>query len=229
MKAESRAALIFERQWLHALALVALLVGAWFLARSCPCFHRGEVWGISTWTWFWIAIEVPIVHQVFVALFWRVQLHTDLVPRLFGRRGFAAYATVFTVLILARAVVVTILAVSSEGSLVGDPVVFKILALAAAIPAFYLFYSVARYFGFKRAYGFDHFDPSYRLLPLVREGIFRLTGNAMYTFGFLLLYIPGLWLASRPAILAAVFNHIYIWVHYFTVEKPDMRRIYGSD
>jgi hypothetical protein len=26
----------------------------------------------------------------------------------------------------------------------------------------------------------------------------------------------------------AAFNHLYIWVHYFTVEKPDMDYIYGS-
>ena len=111
----------------------------------------------------------------------------------------------------------------------GNATLFKVLAVAAAVPVVYLLYSVARFFGFKRAYGIDHFDPSYRSRPLVRQGIFRLTGNAMYTFGFLLLYIPGLWLASRPAIVAAVFNHLYIWVHYLTVEKPDLRRIYGSN
>jgi protein-S-isoprenylcysteine O-methyltransferase Ste14 len=228
MKAQGRVAILFERQWLHAAALTALLVGAWFLARGCPCFHRGEVWGISTWTWFWLAVDVAIAHQVFVALFWRVRLHTDAVPRLFGSYGFEVYAAVFTALILARPVIITILAVSSEGSLVGNRDLFKILAVIAAIPVLYLLYSIARYFGFKRAYGIDHFDPSWRTRPLVREGIFRLTRNAMYTFGFLVLYIPGLWLASRPAILAAVFSHLYIWVHYFTVEKPDMARIYGS-
>jgi hypothetical protein len=226
---EGRAARFFERQWLHGLALTGLLVGAWFLARGCPCFHRGSVWGISTWTWFWISVDVAIAHQVVVALFWRAQLHTDLVPRFFGKHGFKVYATIFTVLILVRPAVITILAVSSEGSLVGNPSLFRILAGAASLPVFFLLYSVARYFGFRRAYGIDHFDSSYRSQPFVRDGIFRLTGNAMYTFGMLLLYIPGLWLASRPAILAAVFNHLYIWVHYFTVEKPDMRQIYGSD
>ncbi len=229
MHEPSRTALLFERQWLHAVAVIVLLIGAWLLARSCPCFHRGEFLGISTWTWFWIAVEIPILHQVFVALFWRAQLHTGLVPRIFGRYGFEVYATIFTVLILARPVVITILALSSKGSLVGNSMIFKVLAGVAAVPVGYLFYSIARFFGFKRAYGIDHFDPSYRSQPLVREGIFRCTGNAMYAFGFLLLYIPGLWLASRPAIVAAVFNHLYIWVHYFTVEKPDMRHIYGAD
>ena len=27
--------------------------------------------------------------------------------------------------------------------------------------------------------------------------------------------------------LAALFNHTYIWVHYYTVELPYIRRIYG--
>ena len=229
MNETSKTALFFERQWLHALALMALLVGAWFVARSCPCFHRGEFWGISTWTWFWIAVEVPMLHQVFVALFWRAQLHPDLVPRLFGRHGFDVYATLFTILILARPVVITILALSSEGSLVANPTLFKVLAVVVAIPVVFLLYSVARFFGFKRAYGIDHFDPSYRSQPIVRQGIFRFTSNAMYTFGLMVLYIPALWFASRPAIVAAIFSHVYIWVHYFTTENPDMRRIYGAD
>jgi hypothetical protein len=50
----------------------------------------------------------------------------------------------------------------------------------------------------------------------------------MYTFGLMVLYIPALWYASRPALVAAVFGHLYIWVHYFTTELPDMRRIYGT-
>jgi len=29
------------------------------------------------------------------------------------------------------------------------------------------------------------------------------------------------------ALLLAGFNHLYIWVHYYCTEKPDMERIYG--
>jgi len=92
----------------------------------------------------------------------------------------------------------------------------------------YLFYSVRTYFGFNRAYGIDHFDESYRHLPFVREGIFKYTSNAMYTFGFLVLWVPGLIFFSKAALLAACFNHVYIWVHYYTTELPDIRYIYGS-
>lgn len=37
----------------------------------------------------------------------------------------------------------------------------------------------------------------------------------------------GIVLASPAAILVAAFQHVYIWVHYFCTELPDMRRIYG--
>jgi len=89
-------------------------------------------------------------------------------------------------------------------------------------------YSVARYFTITRAYGADHFVDAYRAKPLIREGIFRFTSNGMYTFGLMVLYLPALWYASRPALVAAVFGHLYIWVHYFATELPDLRRIYGS-
>ena len=89
-----------------------------------------------------------------------------------------------------------------------------------------MLYSVRTYFGFKRAYGIDHFDESYRQRPFVREGIFRFTANAMYTYGFLILWVPGLIFSSKAALIAAGFNHLYIWVHYYTTELPDIRFIY---
>ncbi len=49
----------------------------------------------------------------------------------------------------------------------------------------------------------------------------------MYVFGLLIFWIPGLLTASSPALLVALFSHIYIWVHYYSTEKPDMARIYG--
>ena len=87
-------------------------------------------------------------------------------------------------------------------------------------------YSVAKYFSFGRAVGADHFDKSYRNKPLVRKGIFRWTRNGMYNFGIPVVWLPGLLLASKAAVLAALFSHLYIWVHYYSVELADMKRIY---
>ena len=90
------------------------------------------------------------------------------------------------------------------------------------------YYSVLKYFTLRRALGIDHFDATYRNAPLVRQGMFRYSRNAMYVFGIAILWLPGLLLASKAALLAALFNHLYIWVHYYTVELPDMRTIYGD-
>jgi len=30
------------------------------------------------------------------------------------------------------------------------------------------------------------------------------------------------------ALAVALFNHLYIWVHYYATELPDMARIYGA-
>jgi protein-S-isoprenylcysteine O-methyltransferase Ste14 len=87
---------------------------------------------------------------------------------------------------------------------------------------------VGRYFSYRRALGIDHFDASYRTKPFVREGIFRFTRNGMYTFGLMIVWLPGLIWASKAALLSAAFSHLYIWVHYFCTELPDMRRIYGE-
>jgi hypothetical protein len=59
--------------------------------------------------------------------------------------------------------------------------------------------------------------------------MFKYSSNAMYTFGFLILWVPGLLLLSKAAILAGLFNHVYIWVHYFFTEAPDMKVIYGTE
>lgn len=75
-------------------------------------------------------------------------------------------------------------------------------------------YSVRKYFGFDRAFGIDHFDPAtYKDVPMVRKGIFQYSSNAMYVYGFFLLWVPGILAQSKAALLVAAFNHLYIWVH----------------
>ncbi len=221
-------AAIFERQWIHALGLAIALPVLWLMSSSCPCFHRGELWGVGTWRWFWISIEIPIAHQLFVWFCWRTELHRGVVSHVFGSLGFGLYSLIFTLFLVARLVTITALAFTSRDTLPIDAVILRSLTAVVTVPVAYLAYSVVRYFGVLRAYGADHFDASYRSRPLVREGIFRFTSNGMYTFGLMVLYIPALWYASRPALVAAVFGHLYIWVHYFTTELPDMRRIYGA-
>ncbi len=48
----------------------------------------------------------------------------------------------------------------------------------------------------------------------------------MYIYGFLILWIPGILLQSKAAPFIALFNHLYIWVHYYFTELPDIKMIY---
>ncbi len=223
----SQMQLILERQWLHAVVLAGL-IAVLSLVSDLDGMQAGMLWGISTPEWFWLAIALAIMHQVFVWFCWRTQLHGYWLTRILGDLGFSVYAVGFSILGISRVVAVFVLAISNRDTLPVDLTALRILAIIALIPAVYLFYSVKRYFSFKRAFGIDHFDEGYRSLPFVRKGIFRFTRNGMYTYGFLLLWVPALWYASQAALCIALFNHIYIWVHYYSTELPDMKRIYGE-
>ncbi|WP_298855301.1 methyltransferase [uncultured Ruegeria sp.] len=79
-----------------------------------------------------------------------------------------------------------------------------------------------------RAAGGEHFDESYRGMPLVKDGIFRYTDNGMYVYAFLLFWAIAIGFDSAAALVVAAFSHAYIWVHYYATEKPDMDYLYGS-
>jgi hypothetical protein len=219
---------IFVGQSAHAFLLFSLGV-CMLLAAELPGFFVGEFAGVSTQAWFVLVVANAVVHQLYVWFCWRIELHTRGLSRVFGRWAFAVYASFFTVLILARPVLVTLLSIANAGTLPIGEELSRVIAFVMVMPVAYLAWSVRRYFGIARAFGIDHFDTAYRPLPLVRGGIFRLTPNAMYTFGFLLLWIPAFYYRSIAGIVAAAFSHAYIWVHYLTTEKPDMEVIYGPD
>ena len=61
----------------------------------------------------------------------------------------------------------------------------------------------------------------------MRKGIFKWSPNAMYVFVIQGTWLFGILAASKLALIAAGFQSIYIWIHYFSAEKPDMKHIYG--
>ncbi len=219
--------LVFEKQLAHFFCLAILLFMLFQISRI-PGFQEGEVMGISTGIWLYIALGNTVVHQIYVWFCWRTQLHMELLTRHMGSAAFSFYAAGFAVLIILRPILISILAVSNRNTLSSNTEIMIALAIIMAVPVIYLLYSIIKYFSFRRALGIDHFDESYRSMQLVRKGIFRFTPNSMYVFGFLILWIPGLLFSSVAAFAFALFSHLYIWVHYFTVERPDMVRIYGS-
>ena len=215
-----------DQQW-HFLSLIVLLLALYFYVDTDEALLSGELWGISTFYWFLLAILSPIVHQIYVLICWRLELHYRSLSQLFGMNAFKIYKAVFACLILLRPITITLLAISNATTLAINPVVSCLLSAILLIPVAYLFYSIVAYFGMDRAFGIDHFYPKeYKNRPLVKKGIFKYTNNGMYLFGFLVLWMPGLLLTSKAALLVALFNHIYIWVHYYFTERPDMKVIY---
>jgi hypothetical protein len=218
---------IFEKQVLHLLYLMLLLSGL-FSISNLDGFRKGELWDIKTITWFYLLVAITVIHQVFVWFCWRTELYAGWLSRWFGHRAFAVYAVLFSVLIISRPLFITFLAIANKDTIPMNYSFRVILVILLAAPSIYLMYSIARYFGFKRAFGIDHFDNSYRGKPLVQKGVFRYASNGMYVFGLLILWIPGVVFSSLTTLAAALFSHIYIWVHYFCTEKPDMGFIYGQ-
>jgi len=218
---------LFEKQAQHLVWLALLLAGVAWIARGEE-FQHGSYLGISTSAWFWWSIALPVIHQVWVATCWRLELHHQALSRSLGDGGFRLYAAGFAFWSAGRFLTLIPLALANQGTVEVGQRWLNALAIVITVPTVYLFYSVARYFGFRRALGIDHFDPSYRQKPFVRKGIFRFTRNGMYTVGFGAIWLPGLLCASQAALLSAAFSHLYIWVHYFCTELPDMRRIYGE-
>ncbi|MCA9689883.1 MAG: phosphatidylethanolamine N-methyltransferase family protein [Myxococcales bacterium] len=219
---------LLEHQGLHALLLALLLLAARALAQRVG-FPAGELLGLSSATWFVLCLAVPIVHQVYVAVCWRAELHLQLLTRVLGApRGFDIYKRGFAVLFLSRFVTLIALAAATHDTLPGPRALHGLAAALVAAPGVYTIYSVRHYFGFERAVGVDHFDESYAARPFVREGVFRYLSNAMYTTGFLMFWAVALAFGSSLGLIVAGYAHAYIWVHYLCTERPDMRRIYGG-
>ena len=218
---------VLEKQWLHALALALLLAALAWASRLAP-LQQGQLWGVGTTAWLWGAAAIAVAHQVYVWLCWRAELHAKLLTRAFGPRAFSTYAAGFALLGISRVLAVFCLAAANRDTLALSPLLLKPAAVVLLLPSLYLFYSVKRYFTFPRAFGIDHFEPAWRSRPFVRQGIFRYTRNGMYVYGFLLFWAVALWFGSAAALAVALFNHVYIWVHYYATELPDMARIYGT-
>ncbi len=220
---------IFKHQLWHLVTLLILLaIISFFVDKDGTELLEGSFWGIETSTWLLIAILSPIVHQIYVVVCWRLELYYQSISKLFGMKlGFKLYKVGFALLIFSRLVTIILLAISNKDTLHIYPYVSYALAVLFVLPVVYLFYSVLKYFGADRAFGIDHFEPKKaKKFKMVKEGIFKYTSNGMYEYGFLILWIPALIFLSKAALLLALFNHIYIWIHYYFTELPDMKVIY---
>ena len=220
---------IFKKQGWHLLAAIVLVSLTGMLVHRGLINVEGSLWGLSSQRWLDIALLTPIVHQLYVLLCWRLELHQKAMTKRFGKKAFPIYVAGFFILFFGRFASIIILAIANAKSVETAPVVIYILTGIVALIGGYAMYSTVRFFGMERAAGKDYFDPeAMKDLPLVNQGIFKYTSNGMYVFALGLLYLPGLIAFSSAAIAAAAFNHIFIWAHFYFTEKPDMKEIYGD-
>jgi protein-S-isoprenylcysteine O-methyltransferase Ste14 len=217
----------FEYQIWHLLAAIIMLLVAREYVQNTSSLNN-EIMGFSATFWFWAGLWLAIGHQALVMLVWRAQLHFQWIESRFGPQGFTNYGRAFALFSFLRLFTVLILAFATPGSLTGNSTLLKGGGFLFIALVTWLMYSVMRYFGIDRALGGDHFEDKYRKLGLVKGGIFNYIRNGMYIVGLLVLWIPGLLLASEPALLQGLLGHAFIWAHYFFTEKPDMMRIYGD-
>ena len=217
---------LFEGQLQHLILLAGLLPGAVYLAS--PALN-GSTWlGIRDTTWFYAVIIIVIIHQILGWFVFRTQLVFALVSKLFGKYDLVVWGAIFFPLLLSRPLLTLALGLADYGSLALPRSLQIILGVVLLIPALYTGWSIERYFGVPRALGGDHFRQNYREMPLVREGAFKYSSNAMYAFAFCLFWAIAFLTGSRAALAVALFQHAYIWVHMYCTEEPDMRVLYGS-
>ncbi len=220
---------LFERQIWHVLALIFLISGIIYLIQIDKKILSGSLWNIPTKTWLVIALAIPIVHQLYVLLCWRLELYYKLLTKEIGQEAFKIYKAGFFILFFGRMIFILLLSESNKNTFELDSFFKYAISGVISILVFYAFYSVNKYFGIDRAAGSDHFDLNVSKAPFVKKGVFKYTNNGMYTVAFMIVYLPGLLFQSRASLLVAVFSHIYIWVHYYCTELPDIRAIYKNN
>lgn len=214
------------RQGWHLLFLIILVPLARVIAG--PVLGEGSVLGMEDTLWFSLSIGGAVLHQTTVWIIWRLQLGWKGMTRIFGKGDLTAWCLIFLPLLALRPILIAGLALANQGTLPVNRTAGVLLGGILMVPALYTLWSVLRYFGIVRATGADHFREKYRNMPLVQKGAFRFSGNAMYAFGFLILWAIALFQGSLAAVVAAAFQHLYIWVHHYTVEKPHMEILYGG-
>ena len=220
---------ILNKQIWHFLSLFVLLFSVNHIISSANKIYEGSLWNVNSQLWLYLSIIFAIIHQTYVLVCWRYELFYKGISKFFGNNSFKYYKVGFAILIISRPVFIILLSISNSMTIDIGNTISYLASFFLIIPAIYGIYSVFKYFGINKAFGLEHFEPEkFKNEPFVKKGIFKFSSNAMYTFVFLFLWIPGILFQSKAALLAALFQHIYIWVHYFFTELPDIKYIYGK-
>jgi hypothetical protein len=218
---------LFVRQPLHLVLLLVLCGGLW-LAGLIPGMRVTHSRQVTAGTVASVSVAIGVLHQLWVLVFWRLELGYSAISRRFGDSGFKLYSVGFFVLIAARLASIIYIAPLNRGTL-PVPLAYRLAAIAIiAVFSLWGMYSVLRFFGIRRALGLDHFDPAVRYQGLVTGGAYRYTGNVMYLLVLPVFCVPGLLWGSLASTFLGIFHYAYVWVHYYCTELPDMSVIYGE-
>ena len=218
---------MFQYQFYHLAAYlilgVILITGTTFLPHD-----QKRLWGMTVMQWTIFSWIFAGPFQAWVVILWRLEYHSAFLSSRFGKNGFTIFRAGFVILALLRLLPLVPISLLTQGSLnIPRWIAWIITALTTPFIIWGL-YSVFAYFGINRAFGGDHFFEKYREKTLVKKGTFKYIPNSMYTIVLLGLYHPGLMLMSTTGLLAALIHHLFVWVHYFCTEKPDIKVIHSS-
>lgn len=225
IRARSNLGDILEGQPQHAGLALLLGLGAVSLMQSPE--NAPTLLGLSAVGWAKLSIVLAVVHQVVVAVVFRLQLHRNVLTGIFGDRDMGIWAAVFMPLLVVRPLTVIMTGWADTMPITGWRGLEMTLGAVLVAVAIWAMHSVLVYFTLPRAFGGDHFRDSYAAMPLVDQGVFRYTSNGMYGVAFLGMWGIALLFGSWNALVLALFQHCYIWVHMYCTEKPDMDWIYG--
>jgi len=217
---------MLKNQLFHLLGY-ALLTGAlYYLFNDISL--TGTLLGLTAGKWLVLSWICAFMHQFWVALFWRTELYGGHITKKFGKKGFTIYRAGFVALGFVRLFSIIPISYLTRGSLHINPQLSYGIIIFTTPLILWALYSVIFYFGINRAFGADHFSKRYREETLELRGTYRFIPNSMYSVVLLLLYHPALLYLSTEGLAAALIHHIFVWVHYFCTEKPDMDEIYGE-
>ena len=213
----------FKHQIWHIGGLILLF----YLSCQIVDFENNSnaFFGISVKNWFLFSMMTPLIHQSYVWLCWRSELCWKIISRTIG---FKVYVIIFFILAILRLSSIG-LCFADYGSWFTPGWMAWMVAILIFVPFVYTIYSIKKYFGFLRATGKDHFDPSYKNIPFEKRGIFKWSSNAMYTFAVAVFFSFAISAGSKAMFVFAAYSYIGTWLHYFCTEKEDFKVIYGNN
>ncbi len=216
---------MFRRQQYHGISLVLLLLLMGGILWV-PGLTVGRVLGVDTVTWYSITVVLVVMHHVYVWFCWRSELHYQTLTELFGSNGFTVYAVGALFFLMARPILVIVVGVANRNTLWLPDLICWILTAVLALLSTGGICTTLKNMTFQQVLGVDHFYENITKRGLTEEGIFRYVSNPLFTLGMLGMWIPGVIFRSKAALVLGLFQHLYVWVHYLTIERPDIQMLY---